>query len=144
MKTIVLYGSTTGNNELIAGIINETLIKMGFEVVLKNVATANSSELTDYDLIVIGSSTWGDGELQDDMVEFSREMKNINLLGKKATAFGCGDDSWPNFCTAPDILDRQLINCGANIVAKPLKVNGSATDSEDTIKQWAKELAMSI
>ncbi len=62
MKTIV-YGSTMGNTES-----GTTLIKgkLDGEVKLLNVLEINKDSFNDNSLIILGSSTWGIGELQDD------------------------------------------------------------------------------
>ncbi|MFW6329904.1 MAG: flavodoxin domain-containing protein, partial [Alkalispirochaetaceae bacterium] len=63
-KAIIIYGSSTGATEDIAKRIAS---KMGGAEVM-NVTQFNESSaasLGDYDLIILGSSTWGIGDLQD-------------------------------------------------------------------------------
>lgn len=61
MKTVIYYGSTTGTCEDIANRIAAAL--GGADV--KN-ASELGADAADYDLILLGTSTWGDGEVQDD------------------------------------------------------------------------------
>ncbi|MBR2200463.1 MAG: flavodoxin domain-containing protein, partial [Bacteroidales bacterium] len=61
-KTVIIYGSTTGNAASAAQTIAE---KLGSGAVVKEAGSASKSDLTDFDNIILGSSTWGDGELQD-------------------------------------------------------------------------------
>ena len=144
MKTIVVYGSTTGNNANIAGMIHETLAGGGIDALLCNVNEVQPAIMKEYDVIVIGSSTWGDGELQDDMMAFHDNMASIDLQGKKFATFGVGEDSWPNFCTAPEILFDRMKKCGAESVFEILKVNGDAEASRDRIVSWAQSLLKNI
>lgn len=94
MKTAVIYGSTTGNNKKIAAIIFQRLSNNLPEVLMYDVRDFSPNSLTDYDLIVIGSSTWGDGDLQDDMNGFNEIIPEQPLKNKRFAVFGVGDDSW--------------------------------------------------
>lgn len=87
MKTGIFYGSTTGNTETTAGIL-----QVSFEgAELLNVADASQEDLENFDLLLIGCSTWGEGELQDDFEEFIDTLKEANLAGKCVALFGYGD-----------------------------------------------------
>jgi len=43
------------------------------------------------DNLVLGTSTWGAGELQDDWYDGLNVLKGANLQGKTIALFGCGD-----------------------------------------------------
>ncbi|MBN4069709.1 MAG: hypothetical protein COA82_10940 [Alkaliphilus sp.] len=75
-KAIVIFGSTMGNTEMLAGVIVEGLKEAGFEAELKNVTEAKIEEVVNYDLVLLGSSTWGEGELQ--LIQF--HQSRIRLL----------------------------------------------------------------
>jgi flavodoxin I len=125
-KAIVVYGSTTGNTEELAGYIGRALKSGGIgEVHIKNVTDTDVNELLDYEIILLGSSTWGDGELQDDYFDFFEALNKMDLTGKKAAAFGTGESSWSHFCAAVDTLQERLTKCGAE-VAEGFKVDGIA------------------
>ncbi|MEA1906346.1 MAG: flavodoxin, partial [Euryarchaeota archaeon] len=125
-KTILIYGSTTGNTEELSGRVAAGLEQGGADVTVKDVADTGVDELASYDAIVFGCSTWGDGELQDDFIDFHADMDGAALDGKKAAVFGPGDsDDYPDtFCDAVDILEDALKKCGADIVTENLKVDG--------------------
>ena len=148
---IVVFGSTTGNTETLAGGVEEGLKEGLVDVTVKNVTQTGVEELSSYDCIILGSSTWGLGELQDDFVPFHEKLAKVTLHGKKAAVFGPGDEeSFPdNFCTAVDTLAERLTKCGAAIVAPKLKIQtdiGSGVDdaAEEEVKAWALALAKSL
>ena len=86
-KTVIIYGSTSGNTATAA----ETLkAKLG-DADVKEVSTASADDLANYDNIFLGTSTWGDGELQDDWYGFIPTVKAANLTGKTVALFGVGD-----------------------------------------------------
>ena len=61
MSIAVIYGSTTGSTaEIAAGIASA----LGADCL--NVAEVSADKLAGYDALVLGSSTWGAGDLQDD------------------------------------------------------------------------------
>ena len=63
-KIGIFYGSTTGTTEDVA---RKIAAKLGVEKSDLHDAAKISEELVNkYDVLVLGSATWGDGELQDD------------------------------------------------------------------------------
>ncbi|MCR5453526.1 MAG: flavodoxin [Bacteroidales bacterium] len=87
-KTVIIYGSTTGNAASAAQTIAD---KLGNGAVVKEVSAASKADLTDNDNLILGSSTWGDGELQDDWFGFVSTVKETDLSGKTVAVFGVGD-----------------------------------------------------
>ncbi len=96
-KTVVVYGSSTGTCESIANTIAD---KLGTEAI--NVADMTADTIADNDVLLLGTSTWGAGELQDDWYDGIDVLKAADLEGKTVAIFGCGDaESYPDtFCGA--------------------------------------------
>lgn len=139
-KIIIIYGSTTGNTEQLAHFIGNVLEEHDdLDVTTKNVMDAGIEELPEYDVILLGSSTWGDGDLQDDFVDFYEQMKVLDLTAKTAAAFGTGDSSWEHFCGAVDMLEERLIKCGADVI-KGFKVDGEVEDAKDEATHWVNDI----
>lgn len=143
-KAIIVYGSTMGNTETLANTIEDVFENDGIEVTVSNVTDTAPHELMEYDIILFGSSTWGDGELQDDFVPFHEEVKSIALDGKKGASFGCGDSNFPNFCNAVYILEDCLRQCGVTIVADPLKIDGDVDAQLEDAEMWAQKVARQL
>lgn len=146
-KTLIVFGSTTGNTESMADVINDVLEEKGWDTVLKNVDETSVEELTwDYDLILLGSSTWGDEEIeiQEDFAEFYENMDEISLVGKKVAVFGCGDSSYEHFCGAVDVIGEKVAGLGGKLVAESLKIDGDPDDADDDIKVWAATVVEQI
>ncbi|RLG28380.1 flavodoxin [Methanosarcinales archaeon] len=141
-RAIVIYGSETGNTETVAEDIAAGLKDEKFDVTIKNVTGASVEELSDYDLILLGSSTWGDEEkeLQADMVDFYEELEGLDLSGKPAAAFGCGDSDYTHFCGAVDLLEERLEEVGAHLLDEGLRVDDQ-DDEEVDARVWARQIA---
>ena len=81
----VIFGSTTGATESAAA-----EIAAAFGVQAINVANATADDFN-ADLLILGSSTWGLGELQDDWAVKISLLENADLNGKLVAVFGLGD-----------------------------------------------------
>lgn len=85
-KTIVIYGSSTGTCEAIA---EKIASKLGCEAV--NVQDLSAETVAVNQNLILGTSTWGAGELQDDWYDGLKTLRNADLSGKTIALFGCGD-----------------------------------------------------
>jgi len=85
-KTIVVFGSSTGTCEAIA---EKIASKLGAEVL--NVQDMTADVVAANDNLILGTSTWGAGELQDDWYDGINVLKSADLSGKTVALFGCGD-----------------------------------------------------
>lgn len=114
-KICVYFGSTTGTCEDLAGRIAEAL--GGADV--KNV-TDFGADAADYDMLVLGTSTWGAGDLQDDWYSAIDVLKTLNLAGKKVAVFGCGDSAsyGDTFCGGMKAIYDAAKEAGATLVGE--------------------------
>lgn len=140
MKVIIVYASRTGKCQQMAETISETIRGEGVDVDLYPASMVEASYLLDYDLILLGSSTYGEGELLDEMQPLHNDMQSVDLTGKKAAAFGCGSKRYPLFCNGVDLLESRLIDCGASIVADSYKIDGPVMFDLDYLADWARKI----
>ena len=84
--TIVVYGSSTGTCEAIAEKIAQ---KLGCDAI--NVQDMTASTVSENQNLILGTSTWGAGELQDDWYDGLKVLQGADLTGKTIALFGCGD-----------------------------------------------------
>ena len=85
-KTVVVYGSSTGTCEAVAEKIGA---KLGAEVM--NVQDLTADVVAANENLILGTSTWGAGELQDDWYDGLKVLQSADLTGKVIALFGCGD-----------------------------------------------------
>lgn len=141
-KALIVYGSTTGNTEYVAEVVEKVLKGKGFETALVDAGSTSSSGLgSGFDVVLLGSSTWGDEEveLQDDMVPIYDTLDQADLKGRKTAIFGCGDSSYTYFCGAVDALSEKAEGLGADLFMDSLKIDGDPDAGEVT--EWAETLA---
>lgn len=116
MKKIgIFYGSSTGTTSDLAQKIAKEL---NAEANMFDVANANAADATQFDVLLLGSSTWGVGDLQSDWETFLPELAKQNLSGKKVGLFGCGDVACysDTFCNALALMKEELEKTGCTFI----------------------------
>lgn len=128
MSVAVIYGSAMGNTE---GAANSIAEKLGISDVL-NVADIDAAKINSYDKLIVGTSTWGSGDLQDDWDAF--DFGALKLHGKTVAIFGMGDsESYSDtFCGAIGKLASKLKEAGANIVGS-VSTEGYSFESSEAV-----------
>lgn len=130
-KTIVVYGSTTGSCQEFAEQIAQ---KLGVSDVV-SVADVDADKLSEYDNLLLGTSTWGAGELQDDWYDGVETLKSADLSGKTVALFGCGDaDGYGDtFCGGMAELYNTVKDSGAKLVGQVDAGTYNYDDSEAVV-----------
>lgn len=115
-KTAIIYGSTTDNTRSAAEMIAQ---KLG-DATLIDVANLKIDDLNAYSNLILGTSTWGLGDLQDDWDSFLPKLAGANLEGKTIAFFGLGDSgSYPDtFVDGMGILYEAVKDTGATLIGK--------------------------
>lgn len=128
-STIVVYGTSTGSCESIAETIAS---KLGVKAI--NVTNFNEATIHDNDNLLLGTSTWGAGELQDDWYDGVKTLKSAGLSGKTVALFGCGDsESYPDtFCGGMKELYDAVVAAGANVL-EGVPTDGYSFDESDAV-----------
>lgn len=119
MKKIgIFYGSSTGTTQGIAETIASKLGVPASDVI--DVSKMNADMVKEYEVLLLGTSTWGDGELQDDWYDGVKVLKESDLKEKTIALFGCGDaESYcDTFCDGMGIIYEDIKDSGCTIVGK--------------------------
>ncbi|ASC94511.1 flavodoxin [Sulfurospirillum diekertiae] len=114
MKIAIFYGSTNGNTADVALKIQKRLNTDIYDVgKLKN-----GDDLAKYDLLILGTSTWYDGDLQDDWDSFMSHLKVADLRGKTVALFGLGDQEsyGSDYVSGMRLIYDMVVEKGANVI----------------------------
>lgn len=108
MKIGLFYGSSTCYTEMASEKIRAI---MGEELVdIYNIKETPTATMNDYDLLLLGISTWDFGEIQEDWLAVWEELNGLSLQGKTIALFGLGDQEgygeW--FLDAMGLLHDEL------------------------------------
>jgi flavodoxin I len=115
-KARIFYGSSTGNTQRIASRIEEELGDLIESVT--DIAEAKPGDLASAQALILGVSTWEDGQLQEDWDDFFPELDRIDLSGTTVALFGLGDAYGfsGEFVDALGTLYRKVRERGATVV----------------------------
>ena len=117
MKTIGLfYAMNAAKTSHIAEKIREKLGHKEVEMIMIEKAWQNDFQA--YDNLIVGASTWFDGELPTYWDEMIPEIESLDLKDKKVALFGLGDQiGYPdNFVDGLGILADAFEKAGAILV----------------------------
>lgn len=128
-KVGIFYGSDTGSTEEIAKVLGK---KLNASSDVFDVSKADAAQLGNYDVLFLGSSTQGYGDLQDDWDSFIDKLKTADLSGKKVAVFGLGDSSSysDTFCDAIGVIAKAAKEAGATLIGD--KVNSADYTFDDS------------
>ncbi|MGE0051345.1 MAG: flavodoxin [Arcobacter sp.] len=114
MATAIFFASSTGNSEEIA---NKIASKLG-DIEVFDLAGTKIDKINEYDKLILGGSTWGDGELNDDWEDAWGDFSKLDLSNKTVALFGLGDqESYSDeFCSALGIIYEQIKSSGAKVI----------------------------
>lgn len=118
-RVVVAYGSTYGDTADAAERIADAWQRMtGCRPAMLDVAYADVAALADFDLLVLGCSTWNVGELQGDWEAKVGQLESLDLHGKRIALFGAGDQlGYPDtFVDALGILAEVVERRGAELL----------------------------
>lgn len=117
-NTCVIYGSSTGTCQAIA---EKIAARLGVgKADVYDIANVSAATVDAYRNLLLGSSTWGAGELQDDWYDGLEILKSANLDGKTIALFGCGDcESYGDtFCAAIGEIYNALKDSGVKFIGQ--------------------------
>lgn len=130
MKTIgLLYGQHTGSTAAIGKRIAEL---WGDKIEYVDVETARIEDIAKYDLFILGTATYFDGELPSYWDEMLPTIEGEDLSGKRVAVYGFGDQvGFPmSFADGVGLLARAFEAEGATIVGKTPREGYSYEQSE--------------
>lgn len=83
-----MFGATEAAAELVADALSAQLARA---VPCRDVSWFDLAELADYDLLVLGASTWNIGQLPFGWADALADLAELDLTGKVVALFGTGD-----------------------------------------------------
>ncbi|KGX92324.1 flavodoxin [Pontibacillus halophilus JSM 076056 = DSM 19796] len=129
-NVLIAFVSMSGNTEEIADMLRDELKQLGHTVTMEEMDDLMPAEMLRYDAVLLGSYTWGDGDLPYEIEDFYDDLEVMEFDGLKTAVFGSGDREYPIFCGAVDTLQKRLKETGANVVTEGLRLE-FAPEKED-------------
>lgn len=159
-KIGIFYGSSTGNTEVVADKIKALF---GEDAETINIDSASKEDMEKYDFLILGTSTWGIGDMQDDWEDFADILAEVNLDKKKVALFGLGDQvnypesfvdgmgaiydaiydrvdivgSWP---TEGYMFSESAATKNGNFIGLPIDKENQPELTDERLKKWVEQL----
>lgn len=129
-KTGLFYGANTRKTAQIGKDIQKAFGLDNANVIAIEDATKEDFEA--YDNLIVGASTWFDGELPSYWDELLPDLDTLALKGKKIAIFGLGDQAgYPeNFVDSIGLLAKFFEKAGAVVVGSTSVVGYSFEGSQ--------------
>lgn len=146
MKIQVLFGTETGNAEMVADDIVDALAHE-VDISAADMSKFQVGELTAETFYIIVCSTYGDGELPNSAQPFfaALDREKPDLKGLRFAVFGLGDSFYATYNRGSEIIAEELVALGGQQVGeRGLHDASSGELPGDIAMQWAKEILSAI
>ena len=142
MNIHVLFGTESGNSELVASDVFDALAEE-HDVELDDLAEIAPADLSPDTLYLIVCSTHGDGEPPQSALPFIERVRREqpSLAGVRYAMFGLGDSTYSTYSQGSEHVDTLLAELGATRVGTYGRHDAaSRDDASELATQWAEEV----
>lgn len=138
----IVYASMTGNNEEIAGIVEEAFQDLEIDVETTEISQADAADYQKADICVLVTYTYGEGDMPDEAQDFYDDLLEEDLTGKIYGTCGSGDRFYEgHFCATVDDFDKAFAQTGATKGADSVKVDLAAeADDISNLEAFVQKL----
>jgi MioC protein len=137
----IFVASMTGTADFCAEAIEDAFAAAGHASDRRFMDGLDAAALAPFDLVVIVSSTYGQGDIPDNgQALFAALEAGADLAGKRYAVFGLGDSTYRDtFAAAGRRWDAVMQAAGA-VAVTPLEIHDAASGTlpEDKAGEWAK------
>ncbi|MEM9214102.1 MAG: sulfite reductase flavoprotein subunit alpha [Cyanobacteria bacterium P01_F01_bin.150] len=113
-RTILAFGSESGNAKQLAKRLSNQLQQQSQDVSCENLDDLNLDHLDSNDLLLVITSTFGDGAPPGNARAFAKQLSAIPTVSPfQYAVFGLGDVGYPKFCEFGKTVDSGLSEKGA-------------------------------
>lgn len=142
---VIIVGTESGNAQMVAEILQETLAARGLAADLVDDGDADAARLGERDLALVCTSTHGLGELPDNLIPLyeTLQRQRPNLSHLRYGIIALGDQTYGNtFCNAGKMMDALLRELGAVRIGERLEIDACTQPLPDEdalawLEEWA-------
>lgn len=142
-KILIVVGTESGNAQMCADHLADNLPRLGHEIEIAADADVADADLAGQEVVLICTSTHGDGELPDNLIPLAERLRaeSADLSGVRYGVIALGDQTYKaTFCKAGKEMDVLLASLGAQRVGERLEIDACTQPlpDEDALN-WARE-----
>ena len=138
----ILFGTETGNAEMVADELVTVLDSFGFTSDVHSMADYPVEDLCGQQMVILITSTYVEGDLPDTAIPFFDALKHRkpDLSSMRFAAFGLGDSSYDTYNNGIATLAEAVADLGATQIGATGRHDAeSGLDPSDTAMAWARE-----
>ncbi len=140
---LIIVGTESGNAQMCADHLADNLPKLGHAIEVAADADAGAADLAGQEVVLVCTSTHGDGELPDNIIPLADRLRDDkpDLSAIRYGVIALGDQTYSNtFCKAGKDMDSLLAACGAQKVGERLEIDACTQPLPDEeALNWAQE-----
>ncbi|MDV3125382.1 flavodoxin domain-containing protein [Mycobacterium sp. 21AC1] len=143
----ILFGTETGNAEMVADELVTAFDSFGFTGDVHSMAEYPVENLCGQQMVVLITSTYGEGDLPDTAIPFFDALKQRkpDLSSMRFAAFGLGDSSYDTYNNGITTLIDAVADLGATQIGETGRHDAeSGLDPCDTAMAWLHEMFASV
>jgi len=145
MRILLLFGTQTGNSELVAEEMAEALVEAGHDAELMDMADAYPELLEETPHLIASLCTWSEGTFSDNAVAFWEALQEVapDCSGMHYGVVALGDRAYdPYYQVAAHRLSDWLEARGATQAVEPFEIDGPVRPSHRRgVRAWALRCA---
>jgi len=138
-KVNVVFGTIYGSAQFTAETVTTAIEKLGFTAKLWQPNELSGFVPPQDELLIVVSSTTGEGDIPDDISPWFNELKYSApyLPSLHYSLIGLGDSSYDTFCGAIKQFDQLLAELGAKPLTERLEIDACETmEPEIEAQTW--------
>lgn len=147
MTIAIAFASLSGNTLRVATHLQAFLQQTGCQASLYDLLETQADQLTKYSLVFLGSSTYGDGDMNPiaEMFFTAANQAKHDCHQTKFALISLGDSSYPQFAVGGTVVRDNLAKMNAHLVSPTFTIDGEPSDHVlIDVQAWASTIIQAI
>lgn len=143
-RALFLYGSQSGNAQALSEGFAEVMNNDGWAADAVDMENHESIDLVEEPLVLVVTSTWGEGDPPDTAVDFCEKFASSEfpkLPNTRFSVLALGDTNYADFCETGKVMDARFEELGAERIATRVDCD---VDYEDPAEEWFRVVSSKL
>jgi sulfite reductase alpha subunit-like flavoprotein len=144
--THIYYGSQSGTCEYLSVNLKSILEeKYKLDIVCNSLNNFDFSIKNNENIVIIITSTHGNGDSPENAAKFWRHIKNRKLnneyfMNMKYVVLGLGDSNYADFCGFAKKLDKRFLDLNASKIYDTFFIDSVINETDEQFDEWISKI----